>query len=170
MRSFLILLAVLQCHSVLSWQLPTLNNPCSWSFCQNNSTCTVNSNQTILNLFNSFTCTYGRLNYRVFWIITSLFLKRCSSGYIGTFCQYNSDPCAYSICLNNGTCSTTSSNMADSWGLTMGNYTCQCPSGYTGEHCGIPVNPCSNNPCRNNGSCTVLTNGNYTNLGTFQCR
>ncbi|UJR20416.1 hypothetical protein I4U23_023547 [Adineta vaga] len=102
--------------------------PCSISnLCQNNATC-LNNNNT----FSGYTCT-------------------CLSGFNGTQCQYNYQPCQSHTCWNNGVC----------YVLSNTTFNCSCQSGWTGIHCERKINFCENITCLNQGVCQSLLN-NYT--------
>ncbi|XP_035743302.1 cubilin-like [Vespa mandarinia] len=66
------------------------------------------------------------------------FLCRCDSGYTGTTCNTQIDPCSPNPCKNNGVCIVTS-----------GAVTCNCSSSYTGSRCETQRQTCggvSRNP------------------------
>ncbi len=76
----------------------------------------------------------------------------CLGGYTGVQCQYGGYQCSSGPCLNNGTCSLTSTG-----------YRCTCPAGLTGNRCEIDIDECVSYPCQNAGICL------QPSLNRYQC-
>lgn len=71
---------------------------------------------------------------------------------LGRQCQYGDYQCRSAPCLNNGTCTVSSTG-----------YQCACPAGLTGARCEIDIDECASTPCQNNGICL------QSKLNQFEC-
>ncbi|XP_051506018.1 protocadherin Fat 1-like [Myxocyprinus asiaticus] len=72
---------------------------------------------------------------------------KCSTGYSGTHCEVNINPCDSNPCLYGGTC--IQSNL---------DYYCKCRGQYSGQRCQIGPY-CKENPCQNGGQCIDSLDG-----------
>ncbi|UJR32393.1 hypothetical protein I4U23_019855 [Adineta vaga] len=70
----------------------------------------------------------------------------CKTGFNGTHCQINYQPCKVDTCWNNGTCNET----------TLTTFECLCQPGWTENHCERQINYCENVKCSNGGICRPL--------------
>ena len=72
----------------------------------------------------------------------------CAPGYSGVTCDQVVDNCAFTQCLNGGTCTNV---------IGDGTYTCTCIDGYYGSNCGTPlVDVCVPSPCVHGGTCNQV--------------
>lgn len=79
------------------------------------------------------------------------FICKCSDGFTGEMCEFETSSCTTDYCSNSGTCVEV---------IDQNNQkpVCECAPGYAGEFCEIRQNFCSNNPCEN-GQCQNLADG-----------
>ena len=77
---------------------------------------------------------------------------KCDNFFSGESCQFNSQPCARTLCLNGGSCTN----------LNIG-YDCSCASGFYGKHCELKKNPCRNQTCFHHGFCVNNNSGAQCN-------
>ncbi|UJR22293.1 hypothetical protein I4U23_025351 [Adineta vaga] len=68
---------------------------------------------------------------------------QCSSGFNGTHCEHDIQPCQPDTCWHNSTCINVSNS----------DYVCDCANGWTGVHCETMINHCWNVTCQNMGVC-----------------
>ncbi|CAF1143806.1 unnamed protein product [Brachionus calyciflorus] len=66
----------------------------------------------------------------------------CNKDYAGTKCEYNTNPCWISPCLNNGTCYRNKKN-----------FNCECSYPFYGTFCENKINICKGEECSRNGIC-----------------
>jgi Notch-like protein len=118
------------------------NYPCDYvgsprlgrALCQNNSTCTSLTNNTVASGSSGnrhrdkrgddhgdHHDRHGRFDP---YLVLGNFICGCTSQLTGSLCQFYVNPCNSSPCQNGGTCVTVSSASA----TTPGRYTCTCPS------------------------------------------
>jgi hypothetical protein len=90
--------------------------------CQNNSTCTATSNNTLVP---------GRPgnDHDRLRLILGNFTCACTEQFAGPLCQFYTNPCDSSPCVNNGTCVAVSAGNAAS----PGRYTCTCTNACAGR-------------------------------------
>ncbi|KAM4689986.1 protein delta homolog 1 [Rhinophrynus dorsalis] len=66
----------------------------------------------------------------------------CPLGFVGNYCEIDTDYCNPNPCENGGHCTNTGAS-----------FQCHCPLGFTGLSCSDPVPLCGSNPCKNGGTC-----------------
>ncbi|XP_028677386.1 protein delta homolog 1 [Erpetoichthys calabaricus] len=74
----------------------------------------------------------------------------CPQGFIGDFCEIDSDDCESNPCKNGGTCLDSGSD-----------YTCLCQANYTGKDCNESLTPCARERCENGGTCSEESGGGF---------
>lgn len=67
---------------------------------------------------------------------------QCPSGFLGKYCEIDSDDCNPNPCLNGGNCTDTGPH-----------FMCHCLTGFIGQSCSEIMPLCSSNPCANGGTC-----------------
>ncbi|CAF1126051.1 unnamed protein product [Adineta steineri] len=77
----------------------------------------------------------------------------CQSGFSGTNCETNIQPCHLDTCLHDGNCTNVNNT----------HFFCNCTDGRTGINCESLVNYCHNVTCLNKGICQPL-------LLDYECR
>ena len=73
------------------------------------------------------------------------FQCNCRDGYVGEFCEVNTDECSSNPCMNGATCRDQ-----------VGGYVCDCRSGWAGERCENAIGKCDLDPCKNEAECINL--------------
>ncbi|KAH3846508.1 hypothetical protein DPMN_088809 [Dreissena polymorpha] len=80
--------------------------------------------------------------------ITGDFVCQCIDGFVGQFCETESDPCTPDPCSGHGFCFNS-----------VKPYFCYCtddgitPNQYSGSNCEIKSDPCTPDPCSGHGFC-----------------
>uniref|UniRef100_A0A0K0EUC6 Neurogenic locus Notch protein n=1 Tax=Strongyloides venezuelensis TaxID=75913 RepID=A0A0K0EUC6_STRVS len=75
----------------------------------------------------------------------------CKTGFEGSLCDQEINPCTNNKCSENSTCMAEGSQ-----------YVCNCNNGWYGEFCELDVDECEFEPCKNNGTCINIE-------GAYKC-
>ncbi|KAG8182639.1 hypothetical protein JTE90_018475 [Oedothorax gibbosus] len=121
-------------------------DPCEASPCQNKGVC---SSFLEMKEFLSIVDSPSLIFTSPF--VSRKFLCQCPSGFSGSTCQNQQDPCLPNPCSSGSTCHKE--------GTT---FRCACAPQFEGKHCDVPrKESCTSSVCKNGGTCQESPNGGF---------